>query len=140
VRAKLSTLLAQAIAAGKREGIEAAAKWLSEGWYLPTKYGPVPSGYAHLANEMQRALLQTEVAESGSGITSTVDHLTEARAETGEGKEGVCGEKMGSKPEWMSEWQYDPCSCKRMAGHDGPHACEHENAELLSDHEKGGGT
>jgi hypothetical protein len=83
--------------------------------------------------------IRKEVREAHARIDGALLQ-TEARAETGEGKSGVCGEKMGKKPEWMSEWQYDPCSCKRRAGHDGPHACEHENAEMLRDHEKGGGT
>lgn len=42
-----------------------------------------------------------------------------------------CTVDVGSRPYWMSPDQYDPCRCKRPAGHELPHACDHENAELL---------
>jgi hypothetical protein len=129
----LAKLIEEVHAAGKREGIEAAAKvakaTADDFWRAAFRNPDTPWV------QLERAF---GVDEAERNIRALLQ--TEARAETGEGKSGVCGEKMGKKPEWMSEWQYDHCSCKRRAGHDGPHACEHENAEMLRDHEKGGGT
>jgi hypothetical protein len=41
---------------------------------------------------------------------------------------GRCTGTLGSRPEWMSPDQYDPCRCRLDAGHDGPHWCEHLGA------------
>lgn len=38
---------------------------------------------------------------------------------------GRCHGTLGSRPEWMSPDQYDPCRCRLEDGHDGPHWCEH---------------
>jgi hypothetical protein len=79
-------------AAGKREGIEAAVEHLEllkRAWPLVMKHEATRECLEWIRDagkEIGDALLQTEVAESGGGITSTVDHLTEARAETGEEK------------------------------------------------------
>lgn len=29
----------------------------------------------------------------------------------------ICGYDLGTRPYWMSEWQYDPCPCLLPKGH-----------------------
>lgn len=36
-----------------------------------------------------------------------------------------CTGTLGSRPDWMSPDQYDPCRCRLDAGHEGAHWCEH---------------
>lgn len=42
-----------------------------------------------------------------------------------------CTATLGRRPEWMSPDQYSPCRCGRLKGHEPPHACGHENPELV---------
>lgn len=37
----------------------------------------------------------------------------------------ACGKRVGSKPWWMGNDQYDPCRCLRAEGHEGECQCEH---------------
>jgi hypothetical protein len=41
-----------------------------------------------------------------------------------------CAGKVGKRPSWMSEDQYDACRCKKLNGHDGDHGCEHTDPDL----------
>lgn len=37
----------------------------------------------------------------------------------------ACNKKVGSKPWWMGDYQYDPCYCILEPGHAGECACDH---------------
>lgn len=35
----------------------------------------------------------------------------------------LCGRDLGTRPYWMSPWQYDECPCVLPKGHDGDCVC-----------------
>lgn len=66
-------------------------------------------------------------AMGGSQVvwSSTYDAWRFPRTEEPAEVDPRCTGTLGSRPEWMSPGQYDPCRCRLDAGHDGPHWCEH---------------
>lgn len=65
---------------------------------------------------VDRFLAEFEVRPRGT----VTDAEVEAPAPCGKGVPGTV-------PSWAGEDQIDPCDCVRPAGHEGPHACAHEN-------------
>ena len=45
----------------------------------------------------------------------------------------VCGKRAGTRPWWMGEYQYRPCTCLRPEGHPGDCQCEHVQPTDLED-------
>lgn len=97
--------IAVAVALGDRPDLVVAA--LIESGWRPT-------------DDQLRAMGGSQVVWS-----STYDAWRFPRAEEPAEVDPRCTGTLGSRPEWMSPGQYDPCRCRLDAGHDGPHWCEH---------------
>lgn len=65
-------------------------------------------------------------------MTQSLDGLPRMQALIDEATGPRCGHDVGSPPWWMSQDQWDPCSCIRPLGHTGWHACEHDVDRMTS--------
>lgn len=73
---------------------------------------------------------QPDLPLSRSTVLADLQHIARQSVEGG-GDQGEqesiqpvrCGRDAGTRPSWMSPYQYDPCPCVRPRGHDGKCGC-----------------